>query len=149
MPSSGNRSKSWDMKTSSTTSKSSKKNYIIPQHLTRQDSEIRQQQLEADEEYNIEVVGTDGTANIKIIKLYDNLLDTVNPDRKFWSKHKLVIVGLPSVKFRFHNTLEDAVAKGADLTNLQAIVKKRSLRSRISKSVRKMLKRGGSRKKRR
>ena len=149
MPNSGNRSKSWDMKTSSITSKSSKKNYIIPQHLRRQDSEIRQQQLEADEEYNIEVVGTNGMANIKIIKLYDNLLDTVNPDRKFWSKHKLVIVGLPSVKFRFHNTLEDAVAKGADLTNLQAVVKKRPLRSRISKSVRKLLKRGGSRKKHR
>jgi len=134
------------MKSSSPSRKSIKSHYNLPPHLKRQDSEIRQQQLEDDEEYSIEVVGPEQTKKTKEIKLYDNLFDTINPDRKFWTKHKLVLDGLPNEKFRLHNTLEDAVARGADLTNLRAVITKRPLHSRISKSVRKLLKRGGSRK---
>lgn len=146
------RSASWDMKSSSPSpGKSDYKKYTG--RLQKQDSEIRQEQLDEDADFEITITGPGTASEKKTIKLFDNLLSKINPTlfgdtskasetdkKKYLQKYEFSFVEVPEFKIRRHNTLEDAVGKGAVLTKLEIVVtKKPTMRKKIMKTIKKSL----------
>ena len=121
------RSASWDMNSSSPSpGKSDYKKYTG--RLQKQDSEIRQEQLDEDADFDITITGPGAASEKKTIKLFDNLLSKINPalfgdtskasetdKKKYLKKYEFSFVDVPEFKIRRHNTLEDAVGKGVVL----------------------------------
>ena len=132
---------SWDPNSSLSPSLSMGDYKKYPNRFKRQDSEIRQGQLEEDADFEITVTGPGAASRPGTIKLFDNLLSTINPTAKksYWKKHKLSFVGFPDFKIRMHNTLEDAVGKGVDLQNMEVVITKIPMRKRLTTKLRKTL----------
>ena len=146
------RSASWDMNSSSPSpGKSDYKKYTG--RLQKQDSEIRQEQLDEDADFDITITGPGAASEKKTIKLFDNLLSKINPalfgdtskasetdKKKYLKKYEFSFVDVPEFKIRRHNTLEDAVGKGVVLKKLEIIVtKKPTMHKKIMKTIRKSL----------
>ena len=100
--------------------------------LQKQDSEIRQEQLDEDADFDITITGPGAASEKKTIKLFDNLLSKINPTlfgdtskasetdkKKYLQKHEFSFVDVPEFKIRRHNTLEDAVGKGVVLPKIR------------------------------
>ena len=160
------KSASWDMNSSSPSpGKSDYKKYTG--RLQKQDSEIRQEQLDEDADFEITITGPDGASEKKTIKLFDNLLSKINPalfgdtskasetdKKKYLKKYEFSFVDVPEFKIRRHNTLEDAVGKGVVLTKIRRhntledavlkkleiiVTKKPTMHKKIMKTIRKSL----------
>ena len=141
------RSASWDMNSSSPSpGKSDYKKYTG--RLQKQDSEIRQEQLDEDADFDITITGPGAASEKKTIKLFDNLLSKINPalfgdtskaseidKKKYLKKYEFSFVDLPEFKIRRHNTLEDAVLKKPEII----VTKKPTMHKKIMKTIRKSL----------